>query len=443
MSKRYRLLNVVKLKLWNSEIPEGTEIELEEIKPQQEDNRDWEIVEGEKPSYDSPNFNIFSVKRKSDGEVFSIGDMVDDNVVGEYEHRTIERFYIRPHRTDLQKDEMWASTKNPPGYDAIIEDFKISNIKKSKPQPPSPKKEFSNLKHGVYRIFWKSGGISLASVGSTHDGTRWFAPCNWVSEEKKFPKVTSTDWGEVERVELIEENNYSKASPKKERIGEDNICPITKKPCDDETCTPGAECNLSGGDKLSEVSHKTTKFKIKKIKELWYCYATHRGYDYSFCSDNEYHSIELAKRIMDKNGWLAECDFPETLKASPKKEYRIEIRDIRIGAIGGTGHIGLDGKEVPDLNTFSSYYNIEVSKLIPKEKFPLIKQAIEQVLNDECPDDVYENLALHSRINSMFTKQQVEDMCRDVWNDCRKLLLGHRALKDGYLNYDDYKNKKI
>lgn len=30
------------------------------------------------------------------------------------------------------------------------------------------------------------------------------------------------------------------------RIGEDNICPLTKQNCDDETCTPGAECNISG-----------------------------------------------------------------------------------------------------------------------------------------------------------------------------------------------------
>ncbi len=30
------------------------------------------------------------------------------------------------------------------------------------------------------------------------------------------------------------------------RIGEDNICPITKLPCDDECCPPGAICNISG-----------------------------------------------------------------------------------------------------------------------------------------------------------------------------------------------------
>ena len=32
------------------------------------------------------------------------------------------------------------------------------------------------------------------------------------------------------------------------RIGNDNICPATNKPCDDECCPPGAICNLSGLD---------------------------------------------------------------------------------------------------------------------------------------------------------------------------------------------------
>ena len=35
------------------------------------------------------------------------------------------------------------------------------------------------------------------------------------------------------------------------RIGEDNICPITKLPCDDECCPPGAICNLSN-DNISK-----------------------------------------------------------------------------------------------------------------------------------------------------------------------------------------------
>jgi len=29
------------------------------------------------------------------------------------------------------------------------------------------------------------------------------------------------------------------------KIGEDNICPITNKACDDECCAPGSICNLT------------------------------------------------------------------------------------------------------------------------------------------------------------------------------------------------------
>lgn len=54
-----------------------------------------------------------------------------------------------------------------------------------------------------------------------------------------------------------------------------------------------------------------TKFETKKIGKLWYCYATHGGYDWSFCSDCEYYAIELAKAIMSKNGCIVFCAFPE------------------------------------------------------------------------------------------------------------------------------------
>lgn len=40
--------------------------------------------------------------------------------------------------------------------------------------------------------------------------------------------------------------------PEELRIGDDNICPITKKPCDDECCPPGAICNLSPTSQLIE-----------------------------------------------------------------------------------------------------------------------------------------------------------------------------------------------
>lgn len=64
------------------------------------------------------------------------------------------------------------------------------------------RKEIRKLSLGVYRIFWKSGGCSVASVGQLHNGDRWIAPANWTSE---FPRTMGVVdyWKMIERVELI------------------------------------------------------------------------------------------------------------------------------------------------------------------------------------------------------------------------------------------------
>ncbi len=52
---------------------------------------------------------------------------------------------------------------------------------------------------GLYRIYWKSGGDSLAAVGITASGGRWLAPTNWVSTTEALDI-----WSDVERVEKLE-----------------------------------------------------------------------------------------------------------------------------------------------------------------------------------------------------------------------------------------------
>lgn len=68
--------------------------------------------------------------------------------------------------------------------------------------------EVQKLNHGLYRIFWTEdagGGMSLASVGSLHDGSRWFAPTNWTSATSvKVIGSSHEAWRNVERVEKIE-----------------------------------------------------------------------------------------------------------------------------------------------------------------------------------------------------------------------------------------------
>jgi hypothetical protein len=55
---------------------------------------------------------------------------------------------------------------------------------------------------GVYRLFWRSGGHSVASVGMGHDGTRWMAPANWLAAPADRA-ANLRYWRQVERVELI------------------------------------------------------------------------------------------------------------------------------------------------------------------------------------------------------------------------------------------------
>lgn len=62
--------------------------------------------------------------------------------------------------------------------------------------------ERRGMTHGVYVLRWKTGGESLASVGSDEWGRNWFAPSNWLY----WPGMTGMpafDWMPVESCELI------------------------------------------------------------------------------------------------------------------------------------------------------------------------------------------------------------------------------------------------
>ncbi len=63
------------------------------------------------------------------------------------------------------------------------------------------KEEIQRLDHGLYIIEWKTGGESLAAVGSMADGTRWLAPCNWIKPTTK--RTVRKSWNDVESVILI------------------------------------------------------------------------------------------------------------------------------------------------------------------------------------------------------------------------------------------------
>jgi len=111
-------------------------------------------------------------------------------------------------------------------FDTIIRLQKIASKALSS---PVPSKEHSGhikgMKHGLYRIYWKEedgGGASLASVGYTHDGSNWHAPCNWTSENNNSPMVASTDWSSIEKAELILENDYENKNMESKEQGEES-----------------------------------------------------------------------------------------------------------------------------------------------------------------------------------------------------------------------------
>lgn len=60
--------------------------------------------------------------------------------------------------------------------------------------------QVNKLDLALYVLIWKEsagGGRSLASVGQLHDGSRWFACCNWTG--KDTTGICSTKWEDVKK----------------------------------------------------------------------------------------------------------------------------------------------------------------------------------------------------------------------------------------------------
>lgn len=71
------------------------------------------------------------------------------------------------------------------------------------------REEVQTLRHGLYIIHWKSGGISLAAVGSKSNGDRWMACSNWTTTDENAPNSTKYEiWGSVKKVGLIAHSRY-------------------------------------------------------------------------------------------------------------------------------------------------------------------------------------------------------------------------------------------
>lgn len=68
----------------------------------------------------------------------------------------------------------------------------------SKPEPEKPKINSRDIRPGIYTVFWKSGGTSIAAIGMTESGSRWIAPINWSQ-----PSADQTIFNNIDKLELI------------------------------------------------------------------------------------------------------------------------------------------------------------------------------------------------------------------------------------------------
>ena len=66
--------------------------------------------------------------------------------------------------------------------------------------------DFINVPLGLYKIFWKSGGTSLAAIGNLYDGIRWVAPINWTCENGANPTgIMNELLDDIKKLEIIKE----------------------------------------------------------------------------------------------------------------------------------------------------------------------------------------------------------------------------------------------
>jgi hypothetical protein len=67
-------------------------------------------------------------------------------------------------------------------------------------------RDFRKLELGAYKIYWKSGGSSIATIGMTWDGGRWIAPSNWI-QPVSWEKDVADTIRKISSVTLIETSN--------------------------------------------------------------------------------------------------------------------------------------------------------------------------------------------------------------------------------------------
>jgi hypothetical protein len=123
------------------------------------------------------NFDSDTIIEFLAGTEFSKGGTIETEIVsgkGQGEKESMTFLYCNGEKIIVSKDDQ----------NSIFQD--------------EPLDLFAKLPLGLYRVFWKSGGSSVAAIGMLGNGDRWLAPTNWTK-----PTEDQDIWAGIEKVELI------------------------------------------------------------------------------------------------------------------------------------------------------------------------------------------------------------------------------------------------
>lgn len=199
------------------------------------------------------------------------------------------------------------------------EQFKKSKSKKEEPQWEILEiecygGEIRKLIDGEYRLYTDGVGFTATYLLQRSDSK--IKTVKRLSDGEVFSVGDSLDWmGKIESIEIDDRFNggiafinnsqkscisTAKKAPKEEqRVGEDMICPVTKKHCDDECCPVGAVCNLSSDD-IKDCENPSPKEEqvVKLYTESELLQARREGFDaarevtYSYVGDFEFPNLK-------------------------------------------------------------------------------------------------------------------------------------------------------
>lgn len=141
-----------------------------------------------------------------------------------------------------------------------------------------------NVPFGLYRVWWKSGGSSLASIGGLYNGDRWIAPTNWTAKENPVGKLKDyTD--DIIRLDYLDHDNFDWDDWRKFRMA----CSYANErgECDEPRNT--SDCNpwcplemVSKGQAKVKEYLRTPEGRKKLAKRM----SEYTGIDYDLCIDS-------------------------------------------------------------------------------------------------------------------------------------------------------------